>query len=215
MVNEIKRKRNNTSNSGNADWEESHQGLVSLPWIPGLSPKLRKEFKKAGYKVVFKSGRNLNAILTSKNKTQLPENSYPGVYKVSCEKHPNNPYLGETKLQIHTRIEQHQAYVRKEQWEKSGAASHSRTCDGLLWNKTETVKIEKNRFDRRVREALEIQYNKCGPNTGGMNLDIGQYVKTQFWTPFFRYLRTNRGRELTSNNETNAAHRNNTMALSD
>ena len=36
--------------------------IVSLPWAPGLSPKLRKLFRKAGYKTVFKSGSNLNHI---------------------------------------------------------------------------------------------------------------------------------------------------------
>ena len=46
-------------------------------------------------------------------------------------------------------------------------------------------KIEKNKFDRKVREALEIQYNSCGPGNGGMNLDDGKYVTTKFWTPYF------------------------------
>ena len=52
-----------------------------------------------------------------------------------------------------------------------------------------TLKVEANRFNRKVRESLEIQYHGCGPKKGGMNLDDGQYVKTKFWTPLFRYLR--------------------------
>ena len=48
---------------------------------------------------------------------------------------------------------------------------------------------ETNRFERKVREVLEIQYHKCGPKKGGMNLDDGQYVTTKFWTPHFKYLR--------------------------
>ena len=52
-----------------------------------------------------------------------------------------------------------------------------------------TIKVESNRFDRKVREALEIQHQKCGPSERGINLDDGQYVTTNFWTPFFKYLR--------------------------
>ena len=57
--------------------------IITLPWIPGLSPKLRKAYKKAGYKTVFKSNKNLQKLLTSKNKSILPMNSYPGVYKIT------------------------------------------------------------------------------------------------------------------------------------
>ena len=57
------------------------------------------------------------------------------------------------------------------------------------FEKTKTVKVEYNRFNRKVCEALEIQLNKCGPSGGGMNLDNGQYVDTKFWTPFFDYVR--------------------------
>ena len=210
------KKAKNTSDSLN-DVQQSSKKIITLPWIPGLSPKLRKEYRKAGYKVVFKSGRNLNNILTSKNKQKLPKNSYPGIYKIPCSKHPQNPYIGETKLQIRTRNNQHQNMLIKEQWEKSGPALHQKDCEGtILWEQTETLKVETNNFDRKIREAFEIQYHKCGPKDGGMNLDMGQYVKTQFWTPFFRYLRGNKERMTaltTARIEANALRERNTLAL--
>ena len=52
----------------------------------------------------------------------------------------------------------------------------------MLWSQTETIKVERNRFDRKVREALEIQYHKCNPK------HMGQYVKTIFRTLFFTHL---------------------------
>ena len=39
--------------------------IVTLPWIPGLSPKLKKTYRKHGYKAVFKSSANLKTLLTS------------------------------------------------------------------------------------------------------------------------------------------------------
>ena len=188
-INEMKRKRTLQNSTEDNRVEEINVGLVTLPWVPGLSPKLRKQFRKAGVKVVFKSGRNLKSILTTKNKSKLPDHSHPGVYRIPCKKHPENPYIGETKLQIRTRNVAHQEYVRKEKWDQSGVASHSRLCNGVEWEKIETLKVEKHRFDRKVREALEIQYHKCGPEKGGMNLDDGDYVKTKFWTPFMTYLK--------------------------
>ena len=157
--------------------------------MPGLSPKLRKIYRKVGVKVVFKSGANLSTLLTNKNKSKLPDNSHPGVYKIPCKKHPENPYIGETKLQIRTRNEIHKGYVIKEQWDQSGVAFHSSLCKEVEWDAIETLKVEKNRFDRKVREALEIQFHKCDPDNGGMNKDWGDYVKTKFWTPFLSYLR--------------------------
>ena len=69
--------------------------------------------------------------------------------------------------------------------------------------KTVTIQTERNKFDREVREALEIQNHKCGPIEKGTNLDMGKYVKTKFWMPFFDYLRKN---NVTSNREANSAY---------
>ena len=40
---------------------------ISLAWIPGVSPKLSKAYRKAGYKVVFKSNKK------STNNTNIEE----------------------------------------------------------------------------------------------------------------------------------------------
>ena len=179
---------------------------ISLPWIPGVSPKLRKAYREAGYKVVFKSGKNLENILTSKNKSKLPINSYPGIYKIPCSC-GITPYRGETKKKICTRIEEHKKYIQKEQWEKSGVASHARSCAGNVnFDGTKTVKIENNAFNRKIRETLEIQRHDCHYTNGGMNIDKGRYVKTSFWMPFFRHLNNCEKRRSgkSENNEVNA-----------
>ena len=172
------------------DADESQQ-TITLPWIPQVSPKLRKVYKKAGYKVVFKSGMSLKRLLTSRNKSRLPPNSHPGVYKVKCDC-TTQPYIGETKLRICTRTDQHKEYVAKKKHGQSGISNHAILNNCVPdWDNTETLKIEPKRFERKVREALEIQRWRCGPTSGGLNLDDGQYVTTKFWTPMFHYLREN------------------------
>ena len=60
-------------------------------------------------------------------------------------------------------------------WENSAVALHAQNCQGSIeFEKTKTVKVEYNRFNRKVCKALEIQLNQCGPSEGGMNLDNGQ-----------------------------------------
>ena len=192
-VNDITQIQDTTNGNEKEASEEStdRKQTITLPWIPRLSPKLKKIYRKAGFKVVFKSSSNIQSLLTSRNKSKLPRNSFPGVYKIRCSCNPNkNPYVGETKMKVSTRMIQHQESLIHEKWDKSALALHSSKCEGnILWEETETIKIEGKKFNRKVREALEIQYNECRPNDGGMNLDDGQYVTTKFWTPFFKFLK--------------------------
>ena len=181
-------RRINTSTEANESTEtnDSNEQMqtVTLPWIPGVSPSLKKAFRKAGFKVAFKAGANLQTILSKKNKVKLPPNSNPGVYKIPC---PCGipPYVGKTKLKTCTRFGQHQDYIHKEQWERSGAAQHARTCPaGPDFANATMLKTEGRHFERSVRESLEIQRHRSAPKFGGMNQDDGQYVKTSFWMPF-------------------------------
>ena len=173
---------------------------VTLPWIPGVSPSLKKAFRKAGYKVAFKANANLQTILTRKNKVKLPPNSHPGVYKIPC---PCGvpPYVGKTKLRTNTRLGQHEDYVANEQWERSGAAQHARTCPvGPAFNDARMLKTEHRHFERSVRESLEIQRHRSAPRYGGMNKDEGQYLKTTFWIPYMDMV-SKEERERSNRNE--------------
>ena len=160
-----------------------------LPWIPKISPKLRKVYRKAGYDVAFKSGKNLGSMLSLKNKTKLPRNSYPGVYQIPCSC-GIPPYRGETKKKIETRLNEHSTNVVKEEFDKSGVAQHSKTCPGtIMFDEASTVAVIHNKFERKVRETLEIQKHDCHHTLGGMNPDKGQYVTTTFWIPLMKYLK--------------------------
>jgi len=79
--------------------------------------------------------------------------------------------------------------IEKGQWEKSGLAEHAKNCHGQFsWNETKTLKIDANRFSRKVREAIEIQFHQTAPRNGGLNQDDGQYVTTPFWKPLLRHV---------------------------
>ncbi|MEO0685547.1 MAG: hypothetical protein AAFY76_11030 [Cyanobacteria bacterium J06649_11] len=100
-------------------------------------------------------------------------------------------YVGETKLNVQSRIAQHQKTVTDEKWEASGIPLHAEYYKaGFKWDDTRILKTEERRFDRKVREALEIQLQDTAPRSEqGLNQDDGQYVTTKFWKPMFSYLR--------------------------
>ena len=192
-VNEVKSKWTNEAAESTENSEESNnqeaRETVTIPWIPGVSPRLKKAFRKAGYKVVCKSGRSIGSILTVRNKTKLPQNSYPGVYVIPCSC-GIAPYRGQTKKRTYTRIEEHHTNIEKEEWGKSAVALHSKNCNGRIeFEKAKTVAVVHKTFERKVRESLEIQKHDCHVSQGGMNPDRGQYMKTNFWYPMLKYLK--------------------------
>ena len=163
---------------------EESKKYCSLPWIPGLSQQLKKSFRKAGCKISFKSPQNLNSILTSKNKPQLPTCSYPGIYFIptSC----TAGYTGETKKRISSRNTEHQKAVFKGDLEDA-MAEHDQNCGcEIKWDNVKTLSIEAVWFRRKVREALEIRRLKTGPDESrGLNRDLGDYVTTNIWNTVF------------------------------
>jgi len=139
--------------------------------------------------VVFKSGKNLESILTAKNKEIFSKYSYAGVYRIPCTC-GKEPYVGETKKKIITRMREHESYIEKGQLEKSGIALHTKECNGQIkFEDTQVVTKESRKFERKIRETLEIQKNNSHTRYGGMNQDKGQYVTTRFWIPLMKYLR--------------------------
>ncbi|XP_047124298.1 uncharacterized protein LOC124807001 [Hydra vulgaris] len=82
ISNQVRKKR--FANKNVIPSNSNNLSTISLPWIPIISPRLRRIFRKAGYRTVFKSNANLKTLLTSKNKSKLPCNSTPETYLIKC-----------------------------------------------------------------------------------------------------------------------------------
>ena len=193
---------------------QTKKQYVSLPWIPGLSTKLRKVFKNVGYSVSFKSPSNLKQILTTCNKDQLPPNSQPGVYLIPCE--CKSRYTGETKKRILSRNKEHEKDVFLGNVKDSALAVHCSKCNGnIQWSNTRTLAIEPNYFRRCVRESLEIRRNKTGPNDEhGINQDYGKYVKTDTWNSMLHHRKLRSSYQARIENTSSPTSANETMTLS-
>ena len=67
-------KKKNKNNHENNTENREYKNLKKLPWIPNISPKIKREFKKIGKDITFTSGKNLQQILCQRNKPKLLPN---------------------------------------------------------------------------------------------------------------------------------------------
>ena len=160
--------------------------FVSLPFIPNLGNKLKNVFLKAGFTVMFKSGRNLSSILTSRNKSKLPKNSYPGVYKAPCKCRSN--YIGHTGKKVLSRGTEHEKSVFSGNWDHSALARHCKDCqEGIDWERFCTISTQPYYYRRAIMEALQIQREEvCNSEHKIINDRSGLYVTTDTWKPLFK-----------------------------
>ena len=74
--------------------ENTDSNIFKLPRIPIIGPKIRKEHRKTGCRVIFTSTAKLKNTLCS-NKNKILPSSYPGVYELSYD--CGGEHIGETK----------------------------------------------------------------------------------------------------------------------
>ena len=57
LVVECNNKKNNKNNHENNTQNRNYTNLKKLPWIPNISPKIKREFNKIGENIAFTSGK--------------------------------------------------------------------------------------------------------------------------------------------------------------
>ena len=100
-------KKNNKNNHENSTQNRDYTNLKKLPWIPNISPKIKREFKKIGKDIAFMLGKSLQQILCQKNKPKLLPNSQPRVY-LTIRLLMQWEYIAESKKRVLTRCIEHQ-----------------------------------------------------------------------------------------------------------
>ena len=118
-------------------------------------------------------------------------NKKKGVYLLNCPCDDNSIYVGQTTRSIENRSQEHKKGAEKGNWPHSGISQHKEQCKANVdWENPKVLATmsEKNKkrlaYDLKIREALEIKRNDCGPGVG-LNEDYGAYVKTRQWNPVF------------------------------
>ena len=169
--------------------EKEKKKFACIPYIPEISYPLRRVLKKAGVSTIFSSGTKLQNILCGPNKTRPDPQKKKGVYRYQCPCSDKAVYVGQTARACDVRWKEHAYAIQKENWSHSGITQHHQTCtqDFDLSNVSiittmQSKSKKKLMYDLKIREALEIRRNKCGPFKG-LNEDNGAFVKTDIWDP--------------------------------
>ena len=129
---------------------DDFQNTASIPWIPGLSTKLKKPFKDAGIKVTFKSTSNLQSILCKKNKSTIDQQSTSGVYMIHCPS--GKQYVGKQIQSLRHVLKTASSESRFEKKKNDSAlAEHANIFNGSVqWDKASILASENMFFRRSV-----------------------------------------------------------------
>ena len=137
---------------------EGKPTLIMLPYVAGVSERIRKACRNYNIKVVFRSGPTFRSMLT-KVKDALPVKMQANVvYEIPCT--CRKVYIGETKRRLGTRLKEHKDACVRCQIDKSAIAEHawaedhSINCSGtnlkILQHASHTIELV-------MKEALCIQ----------------------------------------------------------
>ncbi len=130
---------------------------MSIPYVLGISEKIKRVCYKECIHVVFRSGKTLRSILTHV-KPKLDDNNLPGViYKIPCLD-CNCSYTGETGRTLQVRIGEHKRHCRNLDTSKFAVAQHTlEEGHRIDWSGSKVIDKETNWHTRRIKEAIHIR----------------------------------------------------------
>jgi hypothetical protein len=132
---------------------------IILPYIPGLSNRISRCFKKTGLSVGFRPPTTLRSILVKKKPRQIE--GHGSVYRISCSM-CSWSYVGETGRTIKQRVSEHRRAVRN--WSTSSEiANHvAETGHAMKWDEVECLAREPSHFRRIFKESWFSKVHSSG-----------------------------------------------------
>jgi len=150
-------KRNNQSHQTERIENETQKKLLVLPYVKNISERINIFIDKGKYILGY---RILNKLTTyirrHKDRNNLESNNNI-VYKIFC-KDCNASYVGQSKRQLKTRINEHIKNIMLEESKHSVITKHildkNHTFD---WENTKILDFESNYFKRMISEMIYIK----------------------------------------------------------
>ena len=148
-------------------WEKPP--LSVIPYVSGVSERIRKTCEKFNLRVVFKSGPTLRSLLT-KVKDSLPKEKLAGVVcQIACQ--CGKVYVGKTQWRLETRVKEHRDTCNKGDTWKSVIAEHQSDQQHQVdWDATRVLDRAARPVQLKVEEVLHIERTRAN---NGLNRDGG------------------------------------------
>ena len=123
---------------------------VVLPYVPGLSQRISRCFRRTGLRVSMRPPPTLRSLLCRKKPGQLEKHGL--VYRIPCSACPWS-YIGETGRTLRERVAEHKRAVRD--WVTSSEiANHvAETGHAMNWEASAILSLESHHFRRVFKEA--------------------------------------------------------------
>ena len=127
--------------------------FTTIPYIQGISDKIRRILNEAGLKVALKPCKTIgNLFSLPKDPIEAHEKSQL-IYKVPCGD-CDFVYIGQTKRDLKSRINEHKRAVKNQQPEKSALCEHLILFDHCInWNGAAVLKYVNSYHSRLIAES--------------------------------------------------------------
>ena len=158
--------------------DDQHKGITFMPYVKGVSDKIRRLLSRAGVKTFYSRSAKLRDIL-SHPKDPLPRDHTPCVYSITCN--CGEQYIGQTKRPLKLRVSEHRRATNKGDKQHSALAEHA--CNEghePLWDETTKLAQVPHLGMRLAREALEIRINESST----INRNDGKLI-SGMWNSLF------------------------------
>jgi len=152
-----------TDNSRNNE-ENNKKYFIKIPFIENITPEILNISKKHKFNTIFTIDNRLSSIIkTGKDKIDKM-NCSNVVYKITC-KDCDASYVGQTKRQLHTRLNEHKLDIKKRTGTHSVISLHQiNNNHSFDWDNTKILDKEQFYYSRITSEMIHIKKQKNGIN---------------------------------------------------
>ncbi|CAH1267006.1 Hypp3654 [Branchiostoma lanceolatum] len=167
-------RKNATKDHNPQNKERRATSFAVLPYIKGVSERLKRAYAKHNVSLFSKPGYTLRNALVRPKDPLVPSERCGVIYKISCEQ-CGEVYVGETERSLGERTEEHQKSVDCSDG-ISALSQHElktkhRITNGPIPDIIEIIDLESRNSHRKIKEAVHIQLERAGMNrTGGWEL---------------------------------------------
>ena len=131
--------------------------FLTIPYVKGISEKIRRIASSFGIKTAFKSSNTLKSMLTKTKPKQGDDKEC--IYQVLCE--CGESYIGETKRPLAVRLKEHRLSTQRGETARSGIADHVWSNQHRIkWSEAKVLHKETHWRKRKFLEAAFIEQNQ-------------------------------------------------------
>ena len=159
--------------------EEEIKMSINLPYVEGISEKLRRILRSHKIRSTFYTENTLRKLLCKPKDQVATEDKNNIVYEIDCS-NCEAVYFGESKRSLKSRSDEHKRSVRNCDCDKNEIAKHCWEADhNFNWDQKKVVDRESRLIPRKIKATIHSLKN---PN----HINKISYMLPEIWLPNLR-----------------------------